>query len=148
MDSSPDIGFSLDDRRHSAADLSSDTRYQDIIDRVAAARTGVPPWQAVCAVLETLGEVLPYGTAAYLAASLPDALGAEVGRHFPADSSVAEIERAEFVAAVARRCDCDADGAARTIRAVADAIAATVPFGVMVNVEHVTPAPLLDLIAG
>lgn len=125
---------------------SPDTRSQDIIDRVNAAQTGVPAWQAVCAVLETLGEVLPYGTAAYLAASLPDAMGAEVGRHFPADSSVGQIDRADFVAAVARRCGCGADGAERAIRAVTEAISATVPFGVMVNVEHMTPEPLLDLI--
>jgi uncharacterized protein (DUF2267 family) len=129
-------------------DANPDTRCQDILDRVRAAGTGVPPWQAVSAVLATLGEVLPYGTAAYLAASLPDQIGAEVGRHFPADASVGRIERAEFEAAVARRCGCSADQAAAVIRAVADAVSATVPFGVMVNVEHVTPEPLLELFAG
>jgi uncharacterized protein (DUF2267 family) len=128
-------------------DAAPDTRSQDIIDHVKAAQIGVPAWQAVCAVLETLGEVLPFGTAAYLASSLPDAMGAEVGRHFPAEESVSRIERSEFVAAVARRCGCGTEEAARVIRAVADAVAATVPFGVMVNVEHVTPQPLLDLIA-
>jgi uncharacterized protein (DUF2267 family) len=140
MDSSPDT----DDQDATGRD----TRGQDIIDRVTAAGIGVPPWQAVCAVLETLGEVLPYGTAAYLASSLPDSMGVEVGRHFPADSSVGRIERNDFVAAVARRCGCGVGEAERVIRIVADAIAATVPFGVMVNVEHVTPEPLLDLIAG
>ncbi|WP_203916555.1 DUF2267 domain-containing protein [Rugosimonospora africana] len=129
-------------------DSHPDTRSQDIIDRVAAAGVGLPPWQAVCAVLETLGEVLPYGTAAYLASSLPDEMGAEVGRHFPADSAVSQIDRTEFLAAVARRCDCGLDAAERATRAVTEAIAATVPFAVMVNVEHVTPEPLLDLIGG
>ena len=125
----------------------TDTRCQDIIDSVVAARLGVAPWPAVSAVLETLGEVLPYGTAAYLAASLPDQIGVEVGRHFPTDSPVCPVERTEFEAAVARRCGCTVDEAGAVIRAVARAVAATVPFGVMVNVEHVTPQPLLDLIA-
>lgn len=129
-------------------DSAQDTRSQEILDRVTAAGVGVPPRRAVCAVLETLGEVLPYGTAAYLASSLPDEMGAEVGRHFPADSPVDRIDRTEFLAAVARRCDCGLDAAERAIRAVTEAIAATVPFGVMVNVEHVTPEPLLDLIGG
>ncbi|GAA5183253.1 hypothetical protein GCM10023322_22100 [Rugosimonospora acidiphila] len=125
---------------------SRDTRSQDIIDRVEAAGLRIPAWQAVCSVLETLGEVLPYGTAAYLASSLPDSMGAEVGRHFPADSSASQVDRGDFVAAVARRCGCGVEEAERAVHAVTDAIAATVPFGVMVNVEHVTPEPLLDLI--
>jgi uncharacterized protein (DUF2267 family) len=122
-----------------------DQRRQRILDEVERAGLGVPSWQAVDAVLETLGEVLPYGTAAYLAASLPDDVGAAVGRHFPVDAAVGDIGRAEFTTAVARRCGCAADEAESVIRAVTEAIAAVVPFGVMVNVEHVTPEPLLDL---
>ena len=38
-------------------DSPRDTRSQEILDRVAAAGVGVPPRRAVCAVLETLGEV-------------------------------------------------------------------------------------------
>jgi uncharacterized protein (DUF2267 family) len=124
----------------------SDDRCRQILDRVDRAGTGVPPWQAVDAVLETLGEVLPYGTAAYLAASLPDPIGDRVGRHFPTDGGVVPVDRADFESAVARRCGCAADEAGPVIRAVTEAIAASVPLGVMVNVEHVTPEPLLDLI--
>jgi uncharacterized protein (DUF2267 family) len=123
-----------------------DDRYQRILDHVDRAHLGISPGQAVSAVLETLGEVLPYGTAAYLAASLPDAAGAAVGRHFPADSTVGEVGRAEFETAVARRCGCPAEEVEPVIRAVTEAVAGVVPLGVMVNVEHVTPAPLLDLI--
>src|SRR5258707_1621456 len=86
-------------RMGSRADMDTspgaDTRCQDIIDRVVAARVGVAPWPAVSAVLETLGEVLPYGTAAYLAASLPDQIGAEVGRHFPNHSPASAVVRTQ-----------------------------------------------------
>jgi uncharacterized protein (DUF2267 family) len=123
-----------------------DDRFQRILDHVDRADLGIPPWQAVSAVLETLGEVLPYGTAAYLAASLPDEVGAAVGRHFPADSAVGDVRRSEFDAAVARRCGCRADEIEPVIRAVTEAVAEVVPLGVMVNVEHVTPEHLLDLI--
>jgi uncharacterized protein (DUF2267 family) len=125
----------------------ADDRCQRILERVDEAGLGVPPWRAVNAVLETLGEVLPYGTAAYLAASLPDEVGEVVGRHFPADDAVGEVDRVEFATAVARRCGCAAEEAEPVIRAVAGAVADVVPIGVMVNVEHVTPEPLLDLIA-
>jgi uncharacterized protein (DUF2267 family) len=129
----------MDDPQH-------DERYRRILDYVDRADLGIPPGQAVSAVLETLGEVLPYGTAAYLAASLPDAAGAAVGRHFPADSAVGDVGRVEFETAVARRCGCPADEVEPVIRAVTEAVAEVVPLGVMVNVEHVTPEPLLDLI--
>lgn len=127
-------------------DAMADERCQRILDRVDAAGLGIPPWQAVHAVLETLGEVLPYGTAAYLAASLPDEVGAAVGRHFPADGAVGDVDRADFATAVARRCGCATEEAEPVIRAVTGAVAGVVPLGVMVNVEHVTPGPLLDLI--
>jgi len=122
-----------------------DERRQQILDEVEQAGLGISSWQAVNAVLETLGEVLPYGTAAYLAASLPDDVGAAVGRHFPVDNAVGDVGRAEFTTAVARRCGCAVDEAEPVIRAVTEAVAAVVPLGVMVNVEHVTPEPLLDL---
>jgi uncharacterized protein (DUF2267 family) len=132
--------------RHAGDGDAQDDRCQRILDQVDRAGLGVPPWQAVNAVLGTLGEVLPYGTAAYLAASLPDSVGAAVGRHFPADGAVGSVGRAEFETAVARRCGCAADEAGPVIRAVTEAVAGVVPLGVMVNVEHVTPEPLLDLI--
>ncbi len=134
------------DRAPGDGEPYSDDRYQRILDEVAAANLGVPPWQAVNAVLETLGEVLPYGTAAYLAASLPDAVGTLVGRHFPADSEVGYVGRAEFQSAVARRCGCPTDEVEPVIRTVSTAIAGVLPLGVLVNVEHVTPEPLLDLV--
>ena len=123
-----------------------DDRFQRILERVDNAGLGVPPVRAVNAVLETLGEALPYGTAAYLAASLPDEVGAAVGRHFPTDAPTVDIERTEFETVVARRCGCAAEQAEPLIRAVTGAVAEVVPLGVMVNVEHVTPQPLLDLI--
>jgi uncharacterized protein (DUF2267 family) len=123
-----------------------DERYRQILEWVERAGLDVPAGRAVHAVLETLGEVLPYGTAAYLAGSLPDEVGEAVGRHFPADSAVGSVGRAEFEAAVVRRCGCAADEAESLIRAVTGAVAEVVPLGVMVNVEHVTPEPLLDLI--
>ena len=125
-----------------------DERYRQILARVDGAGLGVPAERAVHAVLETLGEVLPYGTAAYLASSLPDPVAEAVGRHFPVDSAVGTVGRAEFAAAVVRRCGCAADEAELLIRAVTEAVAGAVPLGVMVNVEHVTPEPLLDLIHG
>jgi uncharacterized protein (DUF2267 family) len=127
-------------------DAMADERCQRILDRVDEAGLGIPPWEAVNAVLETLGEVLPYGTAGYLAASLPDEVGAAVGRHFPADDPVGDVDRIEFTTAVANRCGCAAEEAEPVIRAVTGAVADVVPLGVMVNVEHVTPEPLLDLI--
>jgi uncharacterized protein (DUF2267 family) len=123
-----------------------ETRYRRMLDRVERAGLPVPAGRAVHAVLETLGEALPYGTAAYLAASLPDEVGESVGRHLPADSEVGCVGRAEFEAAVVRRCGCAADQADPLIRAVIDAVADVVPLGVLANVEHVTPRPLLELL--
>jgi uncharacterized protein (DUF2267 family) len=127
-------------------DATEDRRCQDIIDRVAAESHGVPTWLALRGVLGTLGEVLPFGTAAYLAANLPAAIGVAVGRHFPADGPVGPVTRGEFTAAVARRCGCPAHSVEPVIRAVTRAVAASVPLGVLVDVQHMLPEPLLDLV--
>ncbi len=118
----------------------------DIVARVSATVPEVPAWAALHGVLGTLGEVLPYGTAGYLAANLPEPVGAAVGRHFPVDGEVGPVSRAEFVGAVARRCGCPLEAAEPVIRAVTGAVAASVPLGVMVDVQQMLPEALVDLV--
>lgn len=121
-------------------------RCDGILRRVASAEPGVPAWPAVRAVLGTLGEALPFGTAAYLASNLPRPLAEAVGRHFPVDDPVVRVGRRDFAGSVARRCGCPPERVDSVIRAVTSAVAGDVPRGVMVDVEQVTPRPLLDLI--
>jgi uncharacterized protein (DUF2267 family) len=118
----------------------------DIVTRVSAALPGVPAWSALHAVLGTLGEVLPYGTAGYLAANLPAPVGAAVGRHFPVDDQLATVSRAEFLGAVSRRSGCPLEATEPVVRAVLGAVAESVPLGVLVDVQAVLPAPLVDLV--
>jgi uncharacterized protein (DUF2267 family) len=122
-------------------------RARELADQVAAAGLTVPPDLAIAAVLETLGEVLPFGTAGYLAANLPEPVGASVGRHFPVDGPVELVERRDFEAAVAVRCGRTADEADDIIRAVTEALTHVVPLGVLSDVRAATPEPLLDLLA-
>jgi uncharacterized protein (DUF2267 family) len=121
-------------------------RARELADRVAGAGLDVPPEIAIAAVLETLGEVLPFGTAGYLAANLPEPARASVGRHFPVDDQVESIARHDFEAAVAVRCGRTADEAPDIIRAVTGALSHVVPMGVLADVRAVTPEPLLDLL--
>jgi uncharacterized protein (DUF2267 family) len=121
-------------------------RAGELASRVAGAGLAVPPEVAIAAVLETLGEVLPFGTAGYLAANLPVPVRASVGRHFPADEPVEPVARRDFEAAVAVRCGRTVDEADDIIRAVTDALAHVVPLGVLADVRAETPEPLLDLL--
>jgi uncharacterized protein (DUF2267 family) len=119
---------------------------RELAGRVAGTGIDVPPDLAVAAVLETLGEVLPFGTAGYLAANLPQPLRARVGRHFPVDDEVEPVGRREFAAAVAVRCGRTADEADAIIKAVTAALAQVIPLGVLSDVRAATPEPLLDLL--
>lgn len=123
--------------------VASSEEFVRLVERSGIA---VPPGVAIAAVLETLGEVLPFGTAGYLAANLPAPVRASVGRHFPVDEGVSQVRRQDFRAAVAVRCGRTADEADGIIRAVTGALAHVVPLGVLADVRAETPEPLLDLL--
>jgi uncharacterized protein (DUF2267 family) len=124
----------------------ADPRAREMSGRVAGARIGVPPEVAITAVLQTLGEVLPTGTAGYLAANLPDPVRASVGRHFPPDEHVEPVRRRDFEAVVAVRCGRTVDEADGIIRAVTGALEHAVPRGVLADVRAEAPEQLLDLL--
>ncbi|HKS99523.1 MAG TPA: DUF2267 domain-containing protein [Rugosimonospora sp.] len=119
---------------------------RELLGLVEHSGISVPPEIAIAAVLETLGEVLPSGTAGYLAANLPPPVRASVGRHFPPDERVGTVRRSDVRAAVAVRCGRTADEADGIIRAVTGALAQVVPHGVLVDVWQEAPEPLLDLL--
>jgi uncharacterized protein (DUF2267 family) len=132
----------MNSEQHAAAQR----RARELAGRVADAGIEVPPELAIAAVLETLGEVLPFGTAGYLAANLPQPLGASVGRHFPVDAPVDPVDRRDFETTVAVRCGRTADEADEIIRAVTGALSHVVPLGVLADVRAAAPEPLLDLL--
>jgi uncharacterized protein (DUF2267 family) len=137
---SPGTSIGMDVKKQDSA------RTLEVVSRTAEAENSIPAWAAIRGVLGALGEVLPSGTAGYLADNLPDAVGEAVGRHFPADDSVVHTNRAEFLAAVCDRCHCHPDAADAVTRAVTAAVAIVVPSGVIADVRHVLPADLLDLV--
>jgi uncharacterized protein (DUF2267 family) len=131
---------------NSEQERAAQERARELASRVAGAGLRVPPELAIAAVLETLGEVLPFGTAGYLAANLPQPVRASVGRHFPVDEQVEPVERSDFQTAVAVRCGRTVDEADGIIKAVTDALAHVVPLGVLADVRAAAPEPLLDLL--
>jgi uncharacterized protein (DUF2267 family) len=131
---------------NSEQERAAHERARELAGRVASAGLDVPADLAIAAVLETLGEVLPFGTAGYLAANLPQPVRASVGRHFPVDDQVEPVARRDFEAAVALRCGRTVDEADDIIRAVTGALAHVVPLGVLTDVRAAAPEPLLDLL--
>ena len=100
----------------------------------------------VSAVLTTLGEELPAGTAGYLATNLPDEVGARVRRPKPTDDDGAHLDRMHFLDRVAERGCCARQDAPDRVRLVLRAVAHGLPAGVMVDVATAVPADLLDLL--
>ena len=139
-------------------------RYRELLDEVRQAGVPEPVEVTVNAVLTTLGEELPAGTAGYLATNLPGKAGARVRRGRPrgrsrgrppdgsGDSgdcdSGARLDRARFLRRVADRGGCEPDQAGEWVRTVLTAVSHGVPEAVMVDVAVAVPEDLLDLIPG
>ncbi|MBO0869682.1 MAG: DUF2267 domain-containing protein [Micromonosporaceae bacterium] len=118
----------------------------EIDDMVARSGVDVPPRAAMTAVLNTLGEVLPYGVAGYLSANLPGPLRPAVGRHFPVDQRVSQVGRNEFMAAVVVRAQIHANDAERLIASVLEVLGRSVPAAVMNHVRMAVPEALMSLV--
>ena len=70
-------------------------RYEELLDEVRRAGVPEPVEVTVTAVLSTLGEELPAGTAGYLATNLPAEAGVRVRRPAPSDDEGAKMLRGE-----------------------------------------------------
>lgn len=123
-------------------------RYRELLDEVRQAGVPEPVEVTVNAVLTTLGEELPAGTAGYLATNLPGEAGARVRRGRPSDDSGARLDRARFLRRVADRGGCEPDRAGEWMRTVLTAMSRGVPEAVLVDVAVAVPEDLLDLIPG
>jgi uncharacterized protein (DUF2267 family) len=121
-------------------------RYTELLDEVRQAGVPEPVEVAVSAVLTTLGEELPAGTAGYLATNLPAEVAPRVRRKRPSDDEGAHLDRGHFLTRVAQRSGCEPDEADRQVRTVLAAVSHAVPDAVMVDVAVAVPADLLDLI--
>jgi uncharacterized protein (DUF2267 family) len=121
-------------------------RYGELLDE--ARRVGVPePVEVtISAVLTTLGEELPAGTAGYLATNLPTEVGERVRRRRPTDDSGAHLDRSHFLRRVAQRGGGEPEEAGEWVRSVLTAVSHGVPTGVMVDVAVAVPEDLLDLL--
>ncbi len=125
---------------------SAAMRYRELLDEAREAGVPEPAELTVSAVLTTLGEELPAGTAGYLATNLPDEAGARVRRPAPADDAGARLDRPHFLYRVAERGCCAPDEARDRVRMVLRVVAHGVPDAVMVDVATAVPADLLDLL--
>ena len=125
---------------------SAAMRYRELLDEAREAGVPEPAELTVSAVLTTLGEELPAGTAGYLATNLPDEAGARVRRPAPADDAGARLDRPHFLYRVAERGCCAPDEARDRVRMVLRVVAHGVPDTVMVDVATAVPADLLDLL--
>jgi uncharacterized protein (DUF2267 family) len=121
-------------------------RYQELLDEVRRAGVPEPVEVTVSAVLTTLGEELPAGTAGYLAMNLPVEVGARVRRRWPGDDEGAHMDRARFLYRVAQRGGGEPDEASEWVRTVLTAVSHGVPEAVMTDVAVAVPEDLLDLI--
>jgi uncharacterized protein (DUF2267 family) len=121
-------------------------RYRELLNEVRQAGVPEPVEIAVSAVLTTLGEELPAGTAGYLATNLPAEVGARVRRRRPADDAGARLDRIGFLYRVALRGGCEPEEAGERVRTVLTAVAHGIPDAVMVDVAVAVPEDLLDLI--
>jgi uncharacterized protein (DUF2267 family) len=121
-------------------------RYGDLLDEARQIGVPEPVELTLSAVLTTLGEELPAGTAGYLATNLPDEVGARIRRAKPADDDGARLDRAHFLDRVAERGGCARQDAPDRVRLVLRAVAHGVPGAVMVDVATAVPADLLDLL--
>jgi uncharacterized protein (DUF2267 family) len=123
-------------------------RYRELLNEVRRAGVPEPVEVTVSAVLTTLGEELPAGTAGYLATNLPAEVGARVRRRRPSDDSGARLGRARFLRRVADRGGCEPDEAGTWVRTVLTVVSHGVPDGVMEDVAVAVPEDLLDLMPG
>jgi uncharacterized protein (DUF2267 family) len=122
-------------------------RYQELLDEVRRAGAPEPVELTVSAVLTTLGEELPAGTAGYLATNLPVEVGARVNRgERPSDNGGAHMDRSRFLRRVAQRGGGEPDEAGEWVRTVLTAVSHGVPEAVMTDVAVAVPEDLLDLI--
>ena len=121
-------------------------RYGELLDEARQIGVPEPVELTVSAVLTTLGEELPAGTAGYLATNLPDEVGARVRRREPTDDHGAHLDRMHFLDRVAERGGCARQDAPDRVRLVMRAVAHGVPAGVMADVITAVPADLLDLL--
>jgi uncharacterized protein (DUF2267 family) len=123
-------------------------RYQELLDEVRRAGVPEPVEVTVSAVLTTLGEELPAGTAGYLATNLPAEVSARVRRRRPSDDEGAHMDRGRFLRRVAQRAGGEPDEAGEWVRVVLTAVSHGVPDAVMTDVAVAVPQDLLDLIPG
>ena len=121
-------------------------RYQELLEEARRAGVPEPVERTVAAVLTTLGEELPAGTAGYLATNVPDEAGVRVRRPEPGDDAGAHLDRPHFLYRVAERDGCAPDEARDRVRMVLHAVAHGVPGGVLADVVVAVPADLLDLL--
>jgi uncharacterized protein (DUF2267 family) len=121
-------------------------RYGELLDEVRQAGVPEPVEVTVSAVLTTLGEELPAGTAGYLATNLPAEVSTRVRRPRPADDTGAHMDRSRFLYRVAQRGGCEPDEAGDRVRTVLTAVSHAVPDAVMVDVAVAVPEDLLDLL--
>jgi uncharacterized protein (DUF2267 family) len=123
-------------------------RYRELLDEARRAGVPEPVEPRVAAVLTTLGEELPAGTAGYLATNLPVEAGVRVRRATPSDDEGAHWDRTRFLRRVAERGGVPPDQAGEVVHTVLTAVSHGVPGAVMVDVAAAVPSDLLDLIPG
>ncbi len=121
-------------------------RYGELLERVRRAGVPEPVEVAVSAVLTTIGEQLPAGTAGYLATHLPADVGTRVRRRRPSDDGGARLSRDGFLRRVAQRAGCETGDAPDEVRAVMDVVGRDLPDAVLVDVAVALPSDLLDLL--
>jgi uncharacterized protein (DUF2267 family) len=103
------------------------------------------------ATLETLGEWVPGGLAAAIAAQLPRELGDPLRRAGPggedrADGGTGWSGQADFISRVAARAGTGDDQAAAIAHAVVDALTAATEGGLMATVTDSLPADLREYV--
>jgi uncharacterized protein (DUF2267 family) len=122
-------------------------RYRELLDEVRRAGAPEPAELTISAVLTTLAEELPAGTAGSLATNLPAEVAARVRRPGRgADDEGAHMDRWHFLNRVAQRGGWEPDEAGQWVRTVLTVVSHAVPEAVMVNVAVGVPPDLLDLL--
>ncbi|MFS8479136.1 MAG: DUF2267 domain-containing protein [Micromonosporaceae bacterium] len=96
-------------------------------------------------VLRVVGEHLPAGEAALLAAALPDEVAPEVRHPGPPSTWDGARSRTPLLAELAARLGTDEPTAQRRLAAVLDALAEAVPLGVLYRAEVALPSVAFTL---
>ena len=96
-------------------------------------------------VLRVVGEHLPAGEAALLAAALPDEVAPEVRHPGPPSTWDGSRSREPLLADLAARLRTDEPTARRRLEAVLDALAEAVPLGVLYRAEVALPSVAFTL---